>query len=424
MLRKKAVLHNLFIFILVAGILTASSALILPGRMIAECAPSHITLTWTDDARTTQTITWKTAINTLDGQVQYREVMPGKLGDQQTLTAQVKSVDSNWGNFNVHTATLTGLKPGTCYVYRVGSAESWSDQYHFTTAPSSKTYKYKFLVFGDSQSVNYDTWRTTLHQAYQANSEAAFFVNMGDLVDVGQDYGQWYDWFNAAHGVLENIPCMPIVGNHETYAPGGKLAMPTLFTAQFKLPMNGPDKLKGQVYSFDYGDAHFVMLDTQIGEEGRFIPDMLEKEKLWLEDDLAATKQKWKLVFVHRAPYNNKSEKNSMIQTGFAPIIDKYHADLVFTAHDHVYAHTYPLYGGIAVGGTPVSGTIYVATGRSGSKTYSDSVVKEWDNFFYNPLDEPNYLTVEVTSNLLTIKAFRQSGSLIDTWDIAKNPEI
>jgi hypothetical protein len=419
---KKPVLQSFFIFIFVAGILAASSAaLISSERMVAEAAPSHITLTWAGDARTTQTITWKTDVNTQDGQVQYWELMPGKFGEQQTLAAQVKRVDSNWGEFNVHTATLTGLKPGMRYVYQVGTAESWSEQYHFTTAPV-KTYRYKFLVFGDSQSVNYDIWRTTLHQAYQANSDAAFFVNMGDLVDVGQEYGQWYDWFNAAHGILENIPCMPLVGNHEAYAPGGKFAMPTLFTDQFKLPMNGPDGLKGQVYSFDYGDVHFVMLDTQIGEEGRFIPDMLEKQKMWLADDLAATKKKWKLVFMHRALYNNKAESNSMIQAAFGPIIDKYHADVVFTAHDHVYAHTYPLYGGMAVG-SPSGGTIYVATGRSGSKTYSDSIAKDWNNFFYNPLGEPNYLTVEVEGGLLTVKAFRQSGRLIDAWSIAKKPE-
>ena len=419
MLNIKRILQNLFAFVLIAGILAAASTeLISPSRVVAGAAPSHITLTWTGDTRTTQTITWKTDVNTQDGQVQYGALISGKLGEQQTLAAQVQRVNSNWGEFNVHTATLTGLRPGTRYEYKLGSAASWSELYHFTTA-QAKTEGYKFLVFGDSQSVNYDTWGTTLHQAYQANPEAAFFINMGDLVDVGQEYGQWYHWFNAAYGVVENIPCMPLVGNHETYAPGGKVAMPTLFTDQFKLPMNGPDGLKGQVYSFDYGDVHFVMLDTQIGEEGRFVPDMLEKQKSWLENDLAATKQKWKLIFVHRALYNNKAEGNAAIQAGFAPIIDKYHGDVVFTAHDHVYAHTYPLYGGMAVD-SPASGTVYVATGRSGSKTYTDSIAKEWDKFFYNPLDEPNYLTVEVSGSILTVKAFKQSGGLIDAWSIDK----
>jgi len=421
MLLKKPLLQSLFIFSLVVAILSTSFvALISSENMVVEAAPSHITLTWTGDTRTTQTITWKTESSTQDGQVEYWEIIPNISEKHHTLTAQVERIDSNWGEFNIHTATLTGLKPGIRYTYRVGTPENWSEPYHFATSPV-KTHPYKFLVFGDSQSTNYDTWRTTLHQAYQANSDAAFFVNMGDLVDVGQEYGQWYHWFNATHGVLENIPCMPLVGNHEAYALGGKFAIPTFFTKQFKLPMNGPDGLKGQVYSFDYGDVHFVMLDTQIGEEGRFIPGMLEKQKLWLEDDLATTTQKWKLVFVHRALYNNKAEGNSTIQAAFAPIIDKHHADVVFTAHDHVYAHTYPIHGGVAAD-NPSKGTIYVATGRSGTKTYSNSIAKDWDTFFYNPLDEPNYLTVEVVGDILTVKAFRQSGGLIDAWSITKKP--
>ena len=381
-------------------------------------APSHITLTWSDDPKTTQTITWKTDVNTVEGQVRYWLLTAVRQDAVQTAPAHVEQINSNWGPLNLHTVKLTGLMPGAHYAYQVGAAENWSEQYAFVTAPV-KPGRYRFLVFGDSQSVNYDTWRTTLDRAYLANPEAGFFINMGDLVDRGQEYGEWNAWFNAAHGVLENIPCMPLVGNHETYAIGGGFSIPTLFTDQFKLPMNGPDGLKGQVYSFDYGEAHFVMLDTQIGEEGRFVPDMLEKQKAWLAADLAASGQKWKFVFVHRALYNNKRSGNVAIQNAFAPIIDQYHANVVFTAHDHVYARTYPLAHDAVVDNFQ-AGTIYIATGRSGSKTYPDSIDKEWNSFFYNPLDEPNYLAVDVDEQFLTVRAYRQSGGLIDEYRIER----
>lgn len=417
-MRKRTSLRYFAIFVLSMGLLLTS--FISTGQIVAEAeaVPSHITLTWTGDTQTTQTITWKTDVNTPEGQVQYHPLTPGIDGEFQTAAAQVERVDSNWGEFNIHTATLSGLKPGTRYVYRVGSPEAWSESYQFTTAPA-KPAPYKFLVFGDSQSFNYDIWRTTLQQAHRNHPSAAFFINVGDLVDNGQEYGQWYDWFNAGHGVMETLPCMPVVGNHETYKPGGGTSLPILFTEQFKLPMNGPDGLKGQVYSLDYGDAHLAMLDTQIGEEGRFVPDMLEKEKAWLEADLAASKQKWKLVFVHKALYNNKAQDNSTIQAGFAPIIDKYHVDVVFTAHDHVYARTWPLYGGMRVSNFS-EGTVYVATGRSGSKTYADSIPKGWNSFFYNPLTEPNYLVVEIQNDGLTVRAFSQNGQAIDSWNIIK----
>ncbi|MEM5767343.1 MAG: metallophosphoesterase family protein, partial [Bacillota bacterium] len=101
--------------------------------------------------------------------------------------------------------------------------------------------RFKFLVFGDSQSTSYALWRATLHGAYGANANAAFFTNVGDLVDQGQDYNQWNGWFNAAEGVIDNIPAMPITGNHEYYtAERGRTAWPVFFTTQFKLPQNGP----------------------------------------------------------------------------------------------------------------------------------------------------------------------------------------
>ena len=411
--------RQLFLLVFTACVsLFSLTGLVLPYQAGEAAAPSHITLTWADDARTTQTITWKTDADTMDGQVRYWVLAAEPPGRVENQMAQVRRIDTNWGAFNLHTLTLNGLLPGVRYAYQAGDGQAWSEQYSFVTAPAANG-QYQFLVFGDSQSVNYDTWRTTLQQAYRAHPKAAFFINMGDLVDRGQAYGEWDAWFNAVQGVAENIPCMPLVGNHETYAIGGGFAMPSLFTDQFQLPQNGPAGLRGQVYSFNYGGVHFVMLDTQAGEEGRFVPDMLEKQKAWLAADLAAATQQWKLVFVHRALYNNKTADDLAIRNAFAPVIDQYRADVVFSAHDHVYARTYPLRQGMAVEG-PNAGTIHVATGRSGSKKYADSIAREWNSFFFNPLDEPNYLMVEVDGRSLTIRAYRQSGGLIDEWRMVK----
>ncbi|MBC8014569.1 MAG: hypothetical protein H7X79_02360 [Sporomusaceae bacterium] len=41
---------------------------------------------------------------------------------------------------------------------------------------------------------------------------------------------------------------------------------------------------------------------------------------------------------------------------------------------------------------------------------------KEWNAVYYNPLEEPNYLTVEVSAHSLLIKVFKLNGEVIDTW--------
>ena len=419
---KKALSHLVFavflIICLMAGVSTA-----LPATMPSDgiYSPQHLTLPWAGDPRTTQTVTWKTDAAAAAGQVQYAEAAKGYSLPRhaQTVTAALEPFSTNLGDMSIHSATLTGLRPGTRYVYRVGDGAAWSEPHTFVTAGAGGS-TFKFLVFGDSQSINYEVWGTTLQQAYQANPDAVFLTNVGDLVDVGQDYAQWNAWFNAAQHVIDAIPIMPVTGNHETYTPEHRFSMPVFFTAQFKLPANGPEALQGQVYSFDYGDVHFVVLDSQAGEEGRFVPDMLAQQQSWLEKDLQATDKKWKIALVHKPPYNNKApDGDSGIRRSFVPLFDKYHVDVVFTGHDHVYARTYPLYDSVIVD-SAAKGTVYVATGRSGTKTYKDTIAKEWDQFFHDPVHEPNYLTVEVKEHVLTVQAFTQSGMLIDAWSIEK----
>lgn len=409
------------LFLVVVLVLSSSSALFSSITVGATEAPDHITLTWSGDPKTTQTITWRTGAGIVNGQVQYAEAAKVQLFPWQAATAAagVEPLNTNVGDMGIHSVTLTGLKPGTRYIYRVGSSDGWSQPHYFTTAPATAR-PFTFLVFGDSQSINYDVWRTTAQQAYRTTPEAVFFANVGDLVDVGQDYAHWNGWFAGVKGMIDTIPAMPVTGNHESYTPSRVFSMPLFFTAQFKLPQNGPADLAGQVYSFDYGDVHFVMLDSQEGEQAKFVPNMLEQQKAWLEKDLQSTNKKWKIVFLHRPLFNNKEgEGDSHVRKVFAPVFDKYHADVVFTGHDHAYARTYPLHSGIRTYST-VTGTVYVATGRSGTKTYRNLIAKEWHEFFYSPADEPNYLTVEVNGGLLKVKAYKQSGVLIDAWEIHK----
>lgn len=421
-LKKETYLQTLFKTLLVVGLITvvsAASFLLAPRGVIA--APYHITLTWAADARTTQTITWRTEAAAAPGYVQYAEATVAKafLHKLQTVTAEMSGLEANGKSISVHSVTLTGLKPGTRYIYRVGDGLKWSERHSFATA-ASRVPGFKFLIFGDSQSVSYDVWRTTLQQAYQANPDAVFMTNVGDLVDVGLDYGQWSGWFEAGKGVIDTIPVMPVTGNHETYTLDKGFSMPIYFTAQFKLPPNGPAELKGQVYSFDYGDVHFSILDSQAGEEKQFVPNMLELQQVWLEQDLRVTDKPWKIVFIHRPPYHNRPRAgDEHLRAAFVPILDKYHVDAVFAGHDHVYVRSYPLRGGKVAAGHS-GGTVYVTTGRSGTKTYSGAAAKEWNEFFHNPLDQPNYLIVEVAKTSLTVKAFKQSGELIDAWTIKK----
>jgi len=392
-------------------------------------AGNHLTLTWQLDPKTTQTIAWSTDTNITTGTIQIVKTTAHRNNGWQhalSLEAATELFSTNTGDINLHYASVTDLTPGTNYTYRVGSNDNWSEAADFTTEPKEDT-PFKFLVFGDSQSglpknPEYGPWRTTIQNAYAANQDAAFFMMVGDLVEVGQDYTHWKNWYDAAKEVIEKIPNMAVPGNHETYdvPEENHSVLPYYFKEQLRLPGNGPNALKGHVYSFDYGNTHFSVIDSQEQEEGQYVPNMLELEAAWLDKDLAATTKQWKIVLFHKTPYYNKAfRSNEKLKAALTPIIDKHHVDLVINGHDHGYSRTYPIYQDTFVD-TPAKGTIYLVTGRSGNKYYTDLSQKVWDAFFHDPQAEPNYIVVEIAKTTLTFKAYTQGGNLIDVYTIDK----
>ncbi len=390
----------------------------------ATAVPDHVTLTWSADPTTTQTVTWRAIESAQTGVVQYQKGT--SLGTaRRAANARREDFVTSLGPVAIFSAVLTGLEPGATYAYRVGDGAIWSAVSTFSTEPKEPK-AFSFLVFGDSQSgvadnPEYGPWRDTVHRAFKDNRTARFMVSMGDLVEVGLSCAHWNNWFAAAAGVIDAIPDMAIQGNHETYADNVTGSVkPVAWQVQFPLFQNGPDGLKDQVYSWDYANVHFCVLDSQQDEEAPTYGDILQAQVQWLAKDLAQTKQPWKLVFFHKTPYYLKATRaNEAVKAAFCPVLDRYHADIVFNGHDHGVARTYALNGNEFMS-RPSQGTIYVVTGRSGNKAYPDLSQKVWNSFFYDPQDQPNYMVVGVAGNVLTIRTIKQDGTLVDTFSIDK----
>ena len=407
--------------------------------------PDHITLTWSADPATTMTITWRTSSSVKSCTLAYTSLENGSdtmsvVPSLHPAVFKTSAADSVRGEMHLFTTTLTGLKPGEKYIYKIGNdKKEWTGFHMFTTesAQEKSSDTFKFLLFGDSQSgkadvPDYTNWHVTVHNAYRANADAKFFINMGDLVEKGQSYQHWNNWFKAAEGVIDSLPALPVTGNHETSnGTDWKTGKPHYFISQFNLVQNGPDGLKGQVYSYDYGKCHFAVLDSQAHEENRDAAGKADPEKetaflteqaVWLDRDLAAHRgAAFTFVLFHKTPYYNKGNRaNTLIKKVFCPVFDKYHVDVVFNGHDHATSRTYPIYKD-AFMQNPEEGTVYYVTGRSGEKYYPDLTRKVWDAAFFDPQDQPDYQTVELNGRRLTIRCFKQDGTLVDTYIIDKD---
>lgn len=378
----------------------------------------------TADASTSRTIMWQADEKLENPAAEYKNAA----GQITAVPASVQELNTGSGTLYVYTAALTGLEPGSAYEYRAGYEGSRTGWHKL---PAAQPESFKALIFPDSQSSDYSGWRKLAQTAYSKNDDAAFFINMGDLVDNGYDFSQWRAWFNSVAPMIENIPFAPVMGNHETYNMDWQIAPPTPYLTLFNLPENGTGVNKNQYYSFDYGDVHFVVLNTQTDEMADFNPDLMQQQLSWLRSDLAGTQSKWKIVLMHKdilryafTDRPNNFDPASIQFTPWAqqlmPVFEEYNVDAVLTAHLHTYRRRVPLKGFKP----DKTGITYILTGVAGSVRYANL----WQR---NPADaalapqpeDANYITLSKTPQILTFKAFLPDGTEFDTVTITKEGE-
>lgn len=378
----------------------------------------------TKDASASRTIMWQADEKLENPAAEYKNAA----GQITAVPASVQELNTGSGTLYVYTAALTGLEPGSAYEYRAGYEGSRTDWHKL---PSAQPDSFKALIFPDSQSSDYSGWRKLAQTAYSKNEDAAFFVNMGDLVDNGYDFSQWRAWFTAVEPMIENIPFAPVMGNHETYNMDWQIAPPTPYLTLFNLPENGTGANKNQYYSFDYGDVHFVVLNTQTDEMADFNPDLMQQQLSWLRSDLAGTQSKWKIVLMHKdilryafTDRPNNFDPASIQFTPWAqqlmPVFEEYNVDAVLTAHLHTYRRRVPLKGFKPDN----TGITYILTGVAGSVRYANLWQKNPADAALAPQPEDaNYLTLNKTPDALTFKAFLPDGTEFDTVTITKEGE-
>lgn len=373
----------------------------------------------TADSSTSRTIMWQSAMAEENAVVEYR-----RRGEEDSTVVSASNeyfADGGAETF-IHTAVLSGLTPDTAYEYRVGYGQKRSSWHPLHTAGGSS---FKALIFPDSQSSDYGVWAATLDPAWQANPDAQFAVSMGDLVDNGQDPYQWNAWFDVCEDMLSKIPVAPVMGNHETYTLDWKVRMPEAYVRLFALPGGVPEAYQNQFYSFDYGDVHFIVLNTQISEMAQFQPDLLADQMAWFRRDITGTDKKWKVVIMHKdgLQYAFQSRPEPR-EEGFSddgrqwmPLFDEYGVDVVLSAH----LHTYRDRGHIRDFRRDPAGPLYIITGVAGSVRYPGLWKDHSLDEYVAPQPETdNYLVMTADASTLTFTGYLPSGEELHTVSVSK----
>lgn len=357
-------------------------------------------------------ITWATSPTRIGSVVQ---ILPAsiyeKYGFHHPLCKEVKGESKHHtfqaGEIQIHTALLKDLRIRETYAYRVGDGTEfgWSNVRYFTMEDREQP-NFTFIVMGDTQSPPHQTalFSEMLQKAKQEADEAAFIVHVGDMVDDGNLYTHWHTFFTALQSDSKALPIVPAVGNHENVGNGIET-----FQQYFKLPDNGPSAFEGTVYSFDYGNAHFAVLNTETSMTG------LIEQGEWLKQDMAETDKKWKIAIFHRSPYNaNIAAGSENVKEVWPPIFDEVGIDLAISGHDHSYVRTFPLKGGKV----DENGTVYMIAGSSGQKFYS-ATQQSYMNVLFEERTQV-YTVVRVTEETISIIVKARDGRVIDEFFLEK----
>ncbi|MBQ4627396.1 MAG: metallophosphoesterase family protein [Clostridia bacterium] len=401
-----------------------------------DATPTRISVVFNGDAGSSRGITWYTKANVKS----IVEIKDAAGADVQATIVYADAME--WEGNIVHKATVSGLAAGQTYSYRVGDGTTFSDWGSFTTDNGDS--KVDFIAIADVQAGNLNNFlqgaRVT-RTAFETLPDAEFMVNLGDFTD--DSTNEEWDYYDTAMAEINaNTTLAPIAGNHDG------LGVAHWFNNMFNLDTSESVQVKDGVnYSFDYGNVHIAVLNTN---------DVLSisiPQLKWLENDLKGTDKDWKIVLMHKSPYSLGKDAKwpdaLFLQSALTKVIDKCDVDLVMSGHDHQYLRTKPLTKNKV---DEENGTTYVLSGTAGAKRYEirtflaghfmkpewfDAITiqrsggnywdgEDWDQ--QNPDYEGGiFNTISVDGGTLTLKSYvvsdytrDEEGNIIDLNEVPK----
>ena len=282
-------------------------------------------------------------------------------------------------------ANLHGLEPGHLYCYQVrhdGRPLAASAPLETATRPGGKN-PIRFVALGDTGT------GTAAQLAIRSRVSAEPFDFMVFLGDVAYSAGRPSElqtkFFAIYQDFLKFVPAYLTIGNHERRTRQG-----APYFEAFVLPE--PERY----YSFDWGDVHFVAIDTT----------QRDAEQLaWLDHDLAQHRRRWTIVFGHHAFYTNALRGPEIaVRRAFAKIVTRNKVDLVLTGHEHQYERF------------RIAGVNYVVSGGGGGQLHyfggRSQALKQ--------AAVHHFLAFEVSADKLTMRAIDIEGREIEKMELTK----
>ncbi len=358
-----------------------------------------------------------------------------------------------------HEVKLSGLTPGTKYYYTIGSTvtdlQGDPANYFQTTPVTGSSNSFRVWATGDfgdgsaQQAVVRDAFIN-----YTVTNPAHLWIWLGDnAYESGTEPEFTQNNFSVYPSILKNTPVYPCVGNHD-YANSGYQSASALGTGHayfslFTCPANaeagGIPSGTEKYYSYNYGNAHFIVLDSYgaLNQSGSPMYN-------WLQADLAANSQRWTVAYWHHPPYSMGTHSSDAdiesftMRQNIVTLLESYNVDMVLSGHSHDYERSVFLRGhygnentltpamkvdtssGLAPwyhkGYNSNNGTVYLVCGVSGAGDL-DGVQASWPHdamySFSNTLT--GSVILDFNADTLESSFLTSAGQVFDRFRIVKS---
>lgn len=362
--------------------------------------PTSMTVNWKTDAGATSVVKFGTAVS---------------YGMQATGPDGFKTLDNSPGT--LHSVVITGLAPGTKYFYQIltdGSplTTAGDSTYFFKTAPQTdSTAPFTFAILGDSDG---DTGVATQFARLQPD----FVLTDGDIVypyggsvsatTEGRQDPRYYDIYSAT---MKNTPYYATCGNHD-YHPNG-CQDPDVLDQENPLPGNGQMGGGNTTYSFDYGNVHFVALNSNLSVTyDAANPANSAAQIAWAWNDLKNSTKPWKIVYWHHNGWSaGTHSSDSTILDNLVSMCEDAKVNVCFWGHSHVYER-FPVERGTAaytIGNGGQKGSTSCSSGTGGTTKHPGATCLGHSN------GESGLLFVQINGNSSTWDYYTSAGAKTDS---------
>ncbi len=375
-------------------------------------------------------------------------------------------IDMNYGltidsstSATEHEIKISGLNPDTKYYYTIGSTsidiQGDLNNWFKTSLPAGVTSPFRVWAIGDfgNGSSSQDAVRNA-YISYVGNNPANFWIWLGDnAYNTGTETEFTNNVFAKYPSVMKNTPLYPGLGNHDygnsgyqsTAALGTNFPYFSLFTCPKNGEAGGVASGTEKYYSFNYGNAHFIALDSYGSLNGS-----TSAMYTWLQNDLNSNTQRWTVVYFHHPPYtmgthnsDNDAELINMRQN-ILPVLENKKVDLVLCGHSHVYERsvllnghygsenslTAPMKIDASNGMSPYylksspdfTGTVYTVCGVSGQGG-SVTTQSSWPHAAMFSYAKTLYgsMLIDFSNDTLHAKFLTSTGTIYDQFKIVKS---